>query len=91
MQDLSGKVHDAEMKLGIYSSAGSKTCAGFPGSLGYETKDAEVYAEWGVDYLKYDNCFNEGVAATVRYGAMSDALMATGRDIFYSICNWGNE
>ena len=50
-----------------------------------------VYAEWGVDYLKYDNCFNEGVPATERYKTMSDALLATGRDIFYSICNWGNE
>ena len=91
MQALGKKIQDAGMKFGIYSSAGSMTCARFPGSLGYETKDAEVYAEWGVDYLKYDNCFNEGVQATVRYGAMSDALLATGRDIFYSICNWGNE
>ena len=91
MQALGKKIQDADMKFGIYSSAGSMTCLKFPGSLGYETKDAEVYAEWGVDYLKYDNCFNEGVQATVRYKAMSDALLATGREIFYSICNWGNE
>lgn len=91
MKALGDKIHDAGMKFGIYSSAGSMTCARFPGSLGYEFQDAEVYASWGVDYLKYDNCFNQGVEATVRYGVMSDALLATGRDIFYSICNWGNE
>jgi len=91
MKDLSNAVHDAGFKFGIYSSAGSKTCAGFPGSLGYEVKDAAQYAAWGVDYLKYDNCYNEGVSAKTRYGSMATALASTGRSIFYSICNWGNE
>jgi alpha-galactosidase len=84
-------VHDKGLKFGIYSSAGTKTCQGFPGSLNYESIDAMDFAEWGVDYLKYDNCFNAGVSAKQRYGAMSEALMSTGRPIFYSICNWGNE
>ena len=59
--------------------------------MGHETTDAESFAEWKVDYLKYDNCFNENVPAIERYPAMRDALAATGRDIFYSICNWGQE
>lgn len=54
-------------------------------------QDAQKYSEWGVDYLKYDNCYNEGVAAIDRYTAMSQALNSTGRPIFFSICNWGNE
>ena len=53
--------------------------------------DAADYASWGVDYLKYDNCFNDDVPAIIRYPAMRDALIATGRPIFYSICNWGEE
>lgn len=54
-------------------------------------KDAQTYADWTVDYLKYDNCYNEGVDGKMRYTAMSDAIAATGRSIFYSICNWGND
>lgn len=54
-------------------------------------QDANTYANWTVDYLKYDNCYNEGVAAIDRYTAMKDAITATGRDMFYSLCNWGNE
>ncbi|KAF1986732.1 glycoside hydrolase family 27 protein [Aulographum hederae CBS 113979] len=50
------KIHDMGLKIGIYSSAGTKTCAGYPASIGYETIDAEAWAEWGIDYLKYDNC-----------------------------------
>ncbi|KAK4557021.1 hypothetical protein LTR86_006002 [Recurvomyces mirabilis] len=53
----SGKIHDLGFKFGIYSSAGTKTCGGYPASLGYEEIDAATFASWGVDYLKYDNCF----------------------------------
>jgi len=66
--------------------AGNKTCAGRPGSLGYETKDADTYASWGVDYLKYDNCYDDGTKPEVRYPPMRDALNATGRPIFFSMC-----
>ena len=52
---------------------------------------AENIASWGVDYLKYDNCYNAGVEGTTRYTAMRDALASTGRPIFYSMCNWGEE
>ncbi|WP_447035994.1 NPCBM/NEW2 domain-containing protein [Streptomyces sp. DSM 118878] len=88
-------VHGKGLKLGIYTSAGTKTCnsAGFPGALGHERSDARQFAEWGVDYLKYDNCNNQGVDAKQRYTAMRDALRdaseATGRPIVYSICEWG--
>ncbi len=66
--------------------AGFKTCGGRPGSLHYETTDAKTYASWSVDYLKYDNCFNDGTIPEVRYPVMRDALNATGRPIFYSMC-----
>ncbi|MEU9336106.1 NPCBM/NEW2 domain-containing protein [Streptomyces sp. NPDC048290] len=88
-------VHARGLKLGIYTSAGTKTCneAGFPGSLGHEYSDARQFAEWGVDYLKYDNCNNQGIDAIQRYTTMRDALRdataTTGRPIVYSICEWG--
>ncbi|MEV6836275.1 NPCBM/NEW2 domain-containing protein [Streptomyces sp. NPDC051133] len=84
-------VHAKGLKLGIYTSAGTKTCnsAGFPGALGHEYSDARQFADWGVDYLKYDNCNNQGVDAKQRYTTMRDALRATGRPIVYSICEWG--
>ncbi|MGW0858863.1 glycoside hydrolase family 27 protein [Streptomyces sp. NPDC002690] len=85
-------VHSKGLKFGLYSSAGTKTCAdnGFPGGLGHEQQDADLWASWGVDYLKYDNCNNTGVDARTRYEAMGDALKATGRPILYSICEWGS-
>ncbi|WP_328429474.1 NPCBM/NEW2 domain-containing protein [Streptomyces sp. NBC_00443] len=84
-------VHSKGLKFGIYTSAGTKTCntAGFPGSLGHEYSDAQQFADWGVDYLKYDNCNNQGVDAKLRYTTMRDALRATGRPIVHSICEWG--
>lgn len=84
-------VHAKGLKLGIYTSAGTKTCdsVGFPGALGHEYSDAQQFADWGVDYLKYDNCNNQGVDAQQRYRTMRDALKATGRPIVYSICEWG--
>ncbi|NUP39311.1 MAG: alpha-galactosidase [Streptomyces sp.] len=84
-------VHSLGLKLGIYEDAGTATCAGYPGSLGHETTDAQSFASWGVDYLKYDNCNNSGVAGQTRYTAMRDALAATGRPILFSLCNWGQE
>ncbi|WP_327247855.1 NPCBM/NEW2 domain-containing protein [Streptomyces sp. NBC_01320] len=84
-------VHSKGLKLGIYTSAGTKTCdsVGLPGALGHEYSDAQQFADWGVDYLKYDNCNNQGVDAKKRYTTMRDALEATGRPIVYSICEWG--
>ncbi|MFJ6432755.1 NPCBM/NEW2 domain-containing protein [Streptomyces sp. NPDC091416] len=84
-------VHSKGLKLGIYTSAGTKTCdsVGLPGALGHEYSDARQFADWGVDYLKYDNCNNQGVDAKERYTTMRDALAATGRPIVYSICEWG--
>jgi alpha-galactosidase len=85
-------VHDKGLKFGIYTSAGTKTCnkdGGFPGGLGHEKQDANLFASWGVDYLKYDNCNNQNVDAQQRYKAMRDALKATGRPIVYSLCEWG--
>jgi alpha-galactosidase len=87
---LADYVHERGLKLGIYSSAGTKTCQGLPASLGHEKEDAQSFADWGVDYLKYDNCNNQGVPAVERYKAMGDALAATGRPIVYSICEWGS-
>lgn len=86
---LADYVHAKGLKLGIYSSAGTHTCAGFPASLDHEDVDARTWADWGVDYLKYDNCFNENRPALDRYRAMGEALRKTGRDIVYSLCEWG--
>src|SRR3954465_10944560 len=86
-------VHSLGLKLGIYEDAGTATCAGYPGSLGHEQIDAQTFADWRVDYLKYDNCNNAGSTTKEqyiqRYSAMRDALAATGRPIVYSICEWG--
>jgi len=84
-------VHSLGLKLGIYEDAGTATCAGYPGSLGHETTDANTFATWGIDYLKYDNCNNTGVPAQTRYTTMRNALQATGRPILFSLCNWGQE
>ena len=91
MEDVAEDIHAYGLKFGIYSSAGKYTCQRRPGSLGFEMQDAAAYSRWGVDYLKYDNCYNEGVAAIDRYTNMKNAITATGRDMFYSLCNWGNE
>jgi alpha-galactosidase len=86
-------VHSKGLKLGIYEDAGTATCAGYPGSLGHESQDARTFASWGVDYLKYDNCNNNGSTTQAqyisRYSAMRDALAATGRQIVFSLCEWG--
>ena len=60
IKPLADYAHEKGLLFGLYSDAGYKTCAGRPGSLGYEEIDAKTYAEWGVDYLKYDNCFTDG-------------------------------
>ncbi|KAK4480669.1 hypothetical protein RD792_013747 [Penstemon davidsonii] len=86
---LADYVHSKGLKLGIYSDAGAFTCQIRPGSLFHEPEDANLFASWGVDYLKYDNCFNLGIEPQKRYPPMRDALNATGRTIFYSICEWG--
>ncbi|MFG1811867.1 NPCBM/NEW2 domain-containing protein [Streptomyces sp. NPDC049040] len=88
-------VHSKGLKIGIYEDAGTATCAGYPGSLGHETTDAQSFADWGVDYLKYDNCNNNSDGTREdfvrRYTAMGDALKATGRPIVYSLCEWGQQ
>jgi alpha-galactosidase len=91
MKALGDYIHARGLKFGIYTSAGTKTCntAGFPGALNNEQRDANLFASFGVDYLKYDNCNNQGVDARTRYTRMRDALANTGRPIVYSICEWG--
>lgn len=88
-QGMIDYIHSKGLLFGLYSDAGTKTCAGRPGSLNYETNDAQTYAKWKVDYLKYDNCNNQGIAPEERYPIMRDALNKTGRPIFYSLCEWG--
>lgn len=89
IKHLADYIHDKGLKLGIYSCAGSYTCQGRPGSRGYQFQDARQYAAWGVDYLKYDWCSNEGQNARAAYQTMSDALKLSGRPIVFSICEWG--
>ena len=84
------EVHARGLKLGIYSDRGFRTCAGYPGSGGHEALHARQLAAWGVDYLKYDSCYasNAHETAFQQYGAMRDALNATGRPVLFSLCGW---
>lgn len=92
-------IHEKGLLYGIYSSAGVLTCKGRAGSLYYEDIDAQDFADWGVDYFKYDDCNTEGLTGHIRFITMRDALLKTGRPIFYSLCNkgvedmwaWGNQ
>ncbi|QWF79443.1 alpha-galactosidase [Amycolatopsis sp. CA-230715] len=87
---LADYVHGKGLKFGIYTSAGTVTCAKtMPGALDHEDVDAQTFADWGVDYLKYDNCNNQGRPARERYEKMRDALKKTSRPIVFSICEWG--
>jgi len=93
MKALADYVHGKGLKLGIYSSPGPNTCAGYEGSYGHEEQDARTYAAWGIDYLKYDWCgartlyTDEEMPAV--YQIMGDALLKTKRPIVYSLCQYG--
>ena len=89
MKALADYIHSKGLKFGIYSDAGTKTCAGHPGSRGYEYQDALTYAKWGVDYLKYDWCFTGEQNAKESYKTIRDALYKGGRPIVLSLCEWG--
>lgn len=91
MKALADYIHSKGLKLGIYSDAGWKTCGGRPGSRGREYQDAQVYASWEIDYLKYDWCNTEGLKAEGAYLTMRDALYEAGRPIVFSLCEWGND
>src|SRR5499427_9189403 len=93
MKALADYVHSKGLKLGIYSSPGPNTCAGYEGSYGHEEQDARTYAAWGIDYLKYDWCgarilYTDAEMPAI-YQKMGDALLATGRPIVYSLCQYG--
>ncbi|KXL50518.1 MAG: glycoside hydrolase family 27 protein [Acidomyces sp. 'richmondensis'] len=96
MKSVSDALHAQNLRFGMYSSAGEMTCAHYAGSLDHEVLDAESWAAWGVDYLKYDNCYSRGRFGTPqisfdRYNTMALALNATGRAMVYSLCNWGED
>ncbi|KAH7486154.1 alpha-D-galactopyranosidase [Fusarium oxysporum f. sp. albedinis] len=105
IKPVADEIHAMGLKFGLYGDGGAKTCAGYPGSQGHEQQDANLLASWGVDYWKYDNCYtpcntgngadiqtcpnNQAPSSRPRYEKMRDLLRATGRDILYSLCNWG--
>ncbi len=92
MKAVADYVHKKGLKFGIYSCAGVRTCAGYPASYDHEFEDAATFASWGVDFLKYDFCsFPENADCKNRYLRMSIALKASGRDILFSACNWGEQ
>ena len=92
MKALADYVHGKGLKFGMYSCVGTHTCAGYPGSFEHEFQDAELFAEWGVDYLKYDYCFKpRQMSGELLYKRMSLALKNCGRDILFSACNWGED
>ena len=85
-------VHGKGLKFGIYSCCGVKTCAGYPASFEHEAVDAAAFAEWGVDYLKYDNCYRPvSQGSELLYRRMGNALRSSGRDIIFAACQWGTE
>jgi alpha-galactosidase len=89
MKEFADYVHSKGLKFGIYNCAGTKTCAGYPGTRGYEYQDARLYASWGVDYLKFDWCNADGINAREAYTTMSKAIRAAGRPMIFSLCEWG--
>jgi alpha-galactosidase len=93
MKALGDYIHSKGLKFGIYSSPGTTTCAGYPGSYQHEEQDAKTYAAWGVDYLKYDWCSARSVykssSMPAVYAKMGQALLDSGRPILYSLCQYG--
>ena len=93
MKGLSDYIHSKGLKLGIYSSPGPLTCAGYLGSYGHEEQDAKVFAAWGVDYLKYDWCsagkIYQPSEMQAVYQKMGDALAHSGRPIIFGLCQYG--
>ncbi|MCD9020615.1 alpha-galactosidase [Cohnella silvisoli] len=89
MKALADYVHSKGLKFGLYTDVGPMTCAGRPGSLNHEVQDANTYASWGVDFVKVDWCYNNGLDAQTQYTIYRDALSNSGRAILFSICNWG--
>ena len=83
-------VHAKGLKFGLYNCAGTKTCAGYPGTRGYEYQDARFYASLNIDYLKYDWCNTDGMTTKEAYTTMSKALKATRHPIVFSLCEWGS-
>jgi len=92
IKDVSDYVHSRGLYFGIYSDRGLLTCAGRPGSQNFEKIDAATYASWGVDYLKEDSCYasSDHNTAFTQYGLMRDALNATSRKIYFSLCGWNS-
>ena len=90
MKALADYLHSKGLKLGIYSDAGTNTCACYAGSLGHEYQDAFMYAQWGVDYLKYDWCYTNNINPKGAYTLMRNALRKAGRPILFSMCEWGS-
>lgn len=93
MKALSDYVHSKGLKFGMYSCAGLRTCGNYPGSFGHEFLDAQTFAEYGCDYLKYDYCYfpHDSAKTPNTYLVMGNALRACGREILYSLCNWGQK
>jgi alpha-galactosidase len=104
MKALADYIHSKGLRAGLYSSPGPATCAGFTASYGFEEKDAEQYARWGFDYLKYDWCSYGRIADKIRKGpnppselevfqhpylVMRDALLRQNRDVLFSFCQYG--
>ena len=92
MKALADYIHSKGLKFGMYSCAGTRTCAGYPSSFDYEFIDAQTFADFGVDFLKYDFCYKPVYAnGPLLYHRMGLALKASGREILFSACNWGSD
>ena len=92
MKAVADYVHSKGLKFGMYSCVGTMTCAGYPGSHNHEYTDAGTFAQWGIDFLKYDYCYrSKKIIGADSYRKMAVALKNTGRDILFSACSWGHD
>jgi alpha-galactosidase len=93
MKYLANYVHSKGLKIGLYTCIGTETCRGKrPGSFGHYEQDANTLAEWGMDFIKTDNCHKPGQYTELElFSNFSKYINATGRPILFSLCEWGNE
>jgi alpha-galactosidase len=91
MRWLADQIHRRDLRFGLYTDAGTRTCQGYPASLGNEVRDAKRFASWGVDFMKVDWCHTEGLRGRTTYPKWTEAIRATGRPMVLSISEWSRD
>jgi alpha-galactosidase len=91
MRWLADEIHRRGLRFGLYTDAGTRTCQGYPGSLGNEARDARKFANLGVDFIKVDWCHTEGLRGRTTYPKWTEAIRATKRPMVLSISEWSRD